>query len=68
MDSKAFLFDLNGTMINDMNYHITAWYKILNDLGAGISMERMKDDAMERTTNYLTAFFPEDFLKKKRTK
>ena len=39
---KAFLFDLNGTMIDDMQYHIKAWHRILNDLGAAISLEQMK--------------------------
>jgi beta-phosphoglucomutase len=32
---KAFLFDLNGTMINDMPYHIAAWHRIVKDLGTG---------------------------------
>jgi beta-phosphoglucomutase len=41
---KAFLFDMNGTMINDMPYHISAWYRILNEFGANISMERMKEE------------------------
>jgi len=35
----AFLFDLNGTMVKDMKYHITAWHRIVNQLGAGISLE-----------------------------
>ena len=41
---KAFLFDLNGTMIDDMAYHVEAWYKIFNDLGANITMEKMKEE------------------------
>jgi len=28
---RAFLFDLNGTMIDDMGYHQKAWYDILNN-------------------------------------
>jgi phosphoglycolate phosphatase-like HAD superfamily hydrolase len=35
---KAFLFDLNGTMIDDMDFHIKAWHGILNGLGANISL------------------------------
>ncbi len=27
---KAFVFDLNGTMVNDMHYHIEAWHKKIN--------------------------------------
>jgi beta-phosphoglucomutase-like phosphatase (HAD superfamily) len=29
MSVKAFLFDLNGTMIDDMEYHAKAWSDIL---------------------------------------
>lgn len=37
---QAFIFDLNGTMIDDMEYHTHAWYKVLNEeLGAGLSRE-----------------------------
>lgn len=39
---SAFIFDMNGTMIDDMDYHTRAWYKVLNDLGAGLSMEQTK--------------------------
>ncbi len=40
---KAFLFDLNGTMIDDMQYHIRAWSDLLNnDLHAGLSYEQVK--------------------------
>ena len=43
MKAKAFLFDLNGTMINDMEYHIQAWFNILNDdLGAGLTYEQVR--------------------------
>jgi HAD superfamily hydrolase (TIGR01509 family) len=35
--NSAFLFDLNGTMIDDMEYHVKAWTGILNgDLRAGL--------------------------------
>lgn len=38
MMNTAFIFDLNGTMINDMEYHVRAWTGILNgDLKAGLS-------------------------------
>lgn len=40
---KAFLFDLNGTMIDDMQYHTNAWYDIINnDLGGRLSKEEVK--------------------------
>ena len=68
MNPKAFLFDLNGTMINDMNYHIKAWYKILNDLGAGISMERMKDECYGKNNELLDRIFPGRFSEEEKNK
>jgi beta-phosphoglucomutase len=42
-NAKAFIFDLNGTMIDDMQYHSAAWFSILNDdLKAGLTREEVK--------------------------
>jgi beta-phosphoglucomutase family hydrolase len=39
-DIQAFLFDLNGTIIDDMEYHAKAWFDILNNkLQANISWD-----------------------------
>ncbi|HPG10300.1 MAG TPA: HAD family phosphatase [Chitinophagaceae bacterium] len=59
--SKAFLFDLNGTMIDDMEYHINAWYKILNDLGASISYEETKHQCYGKNHELLERIFPGRF-------
>ncbi|MGZ8510674.1 MAG: HAD family hydrolase [Chitinophagaceae bacterium] len=61
MQYKAFLFDLNGTMINDMAYHIKAWHGILNDLGAGISVARMKEECYGKNHELLERIFPGRF-------
>lgn len=58
---KAFLFDLNGTMIDDMQYHIKAWHGILNELGANISMERMKEECYGKNGELLERMFPGRF-------
>jgi beta-phosphoglucomutase len=58
---KAFLFDLNGTMINDMPWHIKAWHRILNELGANISMERMKEECYGKNHELLERIFPGRF-------
>jgi beta-phosphoglucomutase len=58
---KAFLFDLNGTMIDDMQYHIKAWHRILNELGANISMERMKEECYGKNGELLERMFPGRF-------
>ena len=58
---RAFIFDLNGTMINDMNYHIEAWHGILNELGANISMERVKEECYGKNHELLERIFPGRF-------
>jgi len=42
MMAKAFIFDMNGTMVNDMQYHTVAWHKVLNELNADLSLEETK--------------------------
>lgn len=55
---SAFLFDLNGTIIDDMHYHINAWHGILNDLGANISLERTKEECYGKNHELLERIFP----------
>ena len=61
MNYKAFLFDLNGTMVNDMPYHVKAWHTILTDLGADITMERMKLECYGKNHELLERIFPGRF-------
>lgn len=61
MKQKAFIFDLNGTMIDDMQYHIMAWYRILNELGANLSMERVKEECYGKNDELLERIFPGRF-------
>ena len=61
MKFKAFLFDLNGTMIDDMQYHIKAWHEILNGLGASVSMEKVKEECYGKNDELLERFFPGKF-------
>ncbi|MBK6935655.1 MAG: HAD family phosphatase [Chitinophagaceae bacterium] len=58
---KAFLFDLNGTMIDDMQYHIKAWHRILNNLGASDSYARMKEECYGTNNELLERIFPGRF-------
>jgi len=40
---KAFIFDMNGTMINDMHYHEQAWFNVLvNQLKAPLTVEQVR--------------------------
>jgi HAD superfamily hydrolase (TIGR01509 family) len=58
---KAFLFDLNGTVIDDMDYHITAWHKIFNELGAAKSMEETKLECYGKNHEVIERVFPGRF-------
>lgn len=55
---KAFLFDLNGTMINDMQYHSAAWFAILNeDLKAGLTREQVNKEMYGKNEELLDRIF-----------
>ncbi|HSC52429.1 MAG TPA: HAD family phosphatase [Phnomibacter sp.] len=58
---KAFLFDLNGTMVDDMRYHVVAWHDILNSLGAGLSMEQVNKECYGKNDELLERIFPGRF-------
>ncbi len=58
---KAFLFDLNGTMIDDMAYHVSAWYRIANELGANLTVEQVKAECYGKNGEVLERIFPNRF-------
>lgn len=61
MKYKAFLFDLNGTMVDDMPYHVDAWHKILTELGATISIEKTREECYGKNSELLERVFPGRF-------
>src|SRR4051812_21200788 len=55
---KAFIFDLNGTMINDMPYHTKAWQTLLNDeLGGNFSWDEVKQQMYGKNPEVLVRIF-----------
>jgi len=61
---KAFLFDLNGTMIDDMKYHNDAWYAILTEkLGKNISYADVKKEMYGKNEELLIRVFGEGYFK-----
>jgi beta-phosphoglucomutase len=55
---RALIFDLNGTMINDMEFHMRAWSEILNnDLKAGLSLEQVKSQMYGKNSELLDRVF-----------
>jgi len=65
-DDIAFLFDLNGTMIDDMRYHIHAWHRIFNSLGGNISLERMKEECYGKNHEVIERVMPGRFSEKEK--
>lgn len=60
---KAFIFDLNGTMIHDMEYHTRAWQHLFNnDLGGSFTWEEVKPQMYGKNQEVLVRMFgPERF-------
>lgn len=55
---RAFIFDLNGTMINDMEYHTRGWLYTLNDvLGGHFTWEQVKPQMYGKNQEVLIRMF-----------
>jgi beta-phosphoglucomutase family hydrolase len=60
MEYNAFIFDLNGTMVDDMQYHNSAWHSILNeDLNANLSREEVARQMYGKNEELLHRVFGE---------
>lgn len=56
--AKAFLFDLNGTIVDDMAYHKKVWYHVLvNELGANMSFEQVSAEMYGKNSELLDRVF-----------
>lgn len=61
--AKAFLFDLNGTVIDDMRYHAEAWYDILTkDLKSNITRPEVKAQMYGKNDELLVRVFGEGYF------
>ena len=58
---KAFVFDLNGTMIEDMSYHINAWHTIFVKLGADYTLHQSQEQCYGKNGEILERIFPGRF-------
>lgn len=69
MEKKAFIFDLNGTMIDDMQYHARAWYDILNnDLKAGLTQDEVNVQMYGKNDELLERIFGKNHFDEARMK
>lgn len=58
---RAFLFDLNGTMIDDMHFHLKVWHSIINeDLGGNLSLEAVRGHMYGKNHEVLVRVFGEN--------
>ena len=58
---KGFIFDLNGTMVDDMVYHTKAWLHLFNnDLGANFSWDEVKPQMYGKNPEVLMRMFGND--------
>jgi beta-phosphoglucomutase len=58
---QAFLFDLNGTMVDDMAYHLDVWYNIIvNDLGASMTRDEVNLHMYGKSQEILVRIFGQD--------
>jgi HAD superfamily hydrolase (TIGR01509 family) len=55
---KALLFDLNGTMIDDQNFHIEAWHKLINKMGRVLTIEETRPFIYGRNEELIERVFP----------
>jgi beta-phosphoglucomutase family hydrolase len=59
--SSAFIFDLNGTIIDDMNFHVKAWSELLNgELGANMDYDAVKAQMYGKNSELLVRVFGPD--------
>ena len=65
---KAFLFDLNGTMVDDMSYHINAWHNIFVKLGAGYTLQQSQEQCYGKNAEILERIFPGRFSEEDKRK
>jgi len=55
---RAFIFDLNGTMINDMEFHTRAWMHLMNhDLGGNFTWDEVKAQMYGKNPEVLVRMF-----------
>ncbi|MBD2722379.1 HAD family hydrolase [Hymenobacter armeniacus] len=58
---KAFIFDLNGTMIHDMDFHTRAWRHLFNhDLGGNFTHAEVKPQMYGKNQEVLVRVFGPD--------
>ena len=64
---KAILFDLDGTLVNNMMVHHRAWQRKLGELGLDYTLDQVKADIHGVNTEILERLFGDRFTAEERT-
>lgn len=54
---RAFIFDMDGTLVDNMQHHAIAWQAALKDFGLECTMEQVHEKAFGKTNEALARFF-----------
>jgi beta-phosphoglucomutase len=58
LNSQAFLFDLNGTMIDDMAFHVDVWHDlVVNQFGSSFTKDQVKAQMYGKNEEVLVRIF-----------
>lgn len=57
---KAFIFDMDGTIIDNMRFHIQAWQEFLSNLGVELTQKEIQDKNMGTIEEVMRRFCGED--------
>ena len=63
---KGIIFDMDGTMIDNMMVHHRAWQKVLAELGLELTIEEVKDQIHGINEEILERIFGDRFTRKER--
>jgi HAD superfamily hydrolase (TIGR01509 family) len=59
---QVFIFDLNGTIVDDMRFHQEAWYDILRDMGSTLSYKEVIHELYGKDSELLERIFNRPFV------
>lgn len=66
LPTKALLFDLDGTLVNNMMVHHRAWQRKLQELGLDYSLERVKEEIHGVNLEILERLFGDKYTHEER--
>jgi beta-phosphoglucomutase len=68
LDIKAFIFDLNGTLIDDVAFHTKVWFQLVKIMGKELTYEEMKEECYGRNEDLIERVFPGQYTFDERRK